>query len=254
MLPLPYCFNVDLPLSWYICLPASAWAVYLTDHLIDSFRNTQLNTPRHQFIRQYKTNIVLLIAILLLITSYVLFKWPDFRLIITGLTTGLFALVYLALAWSHQQKGFYWYNKELFVAITYATGIYLATGLSQSIQPMWLLLYFLFIMVVYTNLLTISIIEYNQEQGYSWVKLIGRNRSEKLLYGIIVCISLISGSVAYLTENKPYRYLLTVYALISFFHFMIYHKRESLMKNEWYRKAGELLFLLPIVVWLLIKG
>ncbi len=250
MLPLPACFDLVLPPSWYICLPACTWLVYLTDHLIDSYRNPFISTPRHEFIRKYKNSILRLIILLMILSVYVVSKWPDSRIMITGITTGIFATVYLILAWIPNKLVSFFYNKELFVAITYATGIYLATGLSQPLHVLWLPAYLLFLTNVFINLLMVSIIEYKQERGFSWIQMIGVKRAERLFY-ILCLLTLFVALFLSTSAAGNLRLLLFTYSLMPVIHLLIYLKREKLFPNEKYRKLGEIIFWIPIIAWVL---
>lgn len=239
-----------MPPSWYICLPACTWLVYLTDHLIDSHRNPLLRTPRHEFIRKNKNYILQLISLLLILSIYAVSKWPDSRIVITGITTGIFASVYLILAWIPNKLVSFFYNKELFVAITYATGIYLATGLSQPLHILWLPAYLLFLTNVFINLLMVSVIEFKQEQGFSWIQMIGVKRAERLFY-ILCFFTLIVTLFFSSSAAGNLKILLATYSVMPVMHLLIYLKREKLSLHEKYRKLGEMTFWIPIIAWVL---
>ncbi len=241
MLPLPVYFNINPPASWYICLPAATWAVYLADHLIDSAKNKIIRTPRHTFIAENRNYIIALIAGLIVIGVTAFFKWYDVRLFITGITVGMFCVMYLLMAWYNDKLLAYFYNKELFVAITYSVGIFMPFGLSIGFSPHFLSAFFVFCGIVYLSILGNSIIEFYEEQGFTWIKLIGINRAKVLFYTLAV--SLLTLTIIFSSEK-----LFIAYTVMIVFQLLIFLASAKLKRYELYRKLSELLFWLPVFV------
>lgn len=247
MLPLPYLFQIHLPLSWYICLPAATWLVYLADHYIDSRQHANIITQRHRFIKQYAKGVERLMLMLGLICLFAATKWFDMRLFITGLTIGLFCLVYLWLAWYKEKQTGWFYNKELFVAITYTSGLFMMPGLYVWPSKDWLMLYGLFGGVVFQNLLMNAIIEIDEDTGFSWVRVLGKEKSVKLFWLLGAFVITFQTACILAFPSSASVKLVKVLVMMACSHLLLFYLASGLKKNEAYRKLGELIFWMPLL-------
>ena len=97
MLPLPICFNVHLNIAWYLGLPAATWLMYLSDHVMDTLRNPQPISDRHEFVRTYLKQILMLMVMLLLGCFYLVYTYYTIVLFFTASIIVFFCLMYLML-------------------------------------------------------------------------------------------------------------------------------------------------------------
>jgi 1,4-dihydroxy-2-naphthoate octaprenyltransferase len=253
MLPLPLCFEVNVNLAWYLGLPAATWLIYLSDHVLDSLRNPDLESDRHVFVRTYQTQIYILMAVLLFLCGYLSYAYYNVVLFLTAFTLLLFCTVYFLLTSITNPRFRYFYNKELMVATVYATALYLSIGLSQHGFGAWLLYFIALLLITYLNLLTISIIERPDDVAhhqFSWVVVIGKKRAVILLkalisFTILFCIFLMT------TYGGSLRILAFTYALMALAHGIIFVYASKLLAHEAYRKWSEVSFWLPIIVYIL---
>ncbi len=253
MLPLPVCFNVHVSAGWYIGLPAATWLIYLADHLMD-IQNEKLETPRHVFIRTYKNQITILIGLLLALCIYTGYTYYTVTLFLTGFVLVLFCGLYFALTLIKNDWFRFFYNKELMVAIIYATALYLEIGLSLQNINTWLLYYIALISITYLNLLTISIIELPEDlthQQFSWVVIIGKKRATVLFYFILTATIILCGYAA-LVSPFPLSALGYTYMFMAITHWFIYRYAPRLMHHRAYRKWSEITFWLPGILYLFI--
>lgn len=254
MLPLPHLFNVNLPLIWYVGLPLATWAAYLSDHLADNTKNNNSSlTPRHQFIRTYKKNIIILIGCIAMVLLSLLISHFDVAVVTGGIIMSSFCLVYLFIT-SRKNIMLRWlYNKELFVAFIYSTALYIVIGLHQPDYKSWLPYYFIFLLIVYLNLLMVSIIELEEDRKngqFSWTVVIGENRAKAFLY-ILVSGILVLIAVTAIIGNKDLIPLLMAYGLMTILHVIIFRNNDKLKANRLYRKLSEMIFWLPVLLCLL---
>lgn len=255
MLPLPICFHVHLSLGWYIGLPAATWLVYLSDHLLDAMRNPELVSPRHSFIRAYANQIKIVIGALCLLCIYLAITDYSIVLFLTAFTTGLFCVLYFLLTNLRNTTFSYFYNKELLVACIYATAIYMAIGLSQQALGHWFLYYISLLSIAYINLLFESIIEQQkdiEQRQFSWVLIIGERRSKIVFYAVSIFTLFICIGLS-ITETGLLQWLALTYTCMTMAHIVLFVCAFKLLQNELYRKLGEMIFWLPLLVYLIKK-
>jgi hypothetical protein len=252
MLPLPLCFNVNVNIAWYLGLPAATWLVYLTDHVLDTIRNPDVASERHVFVRTYRTQICILMGALLVLCTYLAYTYYNVVLFLSAFILILFCILYFFLTSLTTERLRFFYNKELMVATIYASSLYLAIGLSQHGFGNWLPYYIALLLITYINLLTTSIIEQPEDMAhhqFSWVVVIGRKRAVILLKILITGTVLLC--VYLLTEyGGALRLLAFVYALMALAHWVIFTNVARLAAHEGYRKWSEVVFWLPLWVYL----
>lgn len=254
MLPLPLCFGIHVNMGWYLGLPAATWLVYLSDHVLDTLRNPDLQTDRHLFVRTYQNHIYVLMVLLLCLCGYLAYSYYTVVLSLTAFTLILFCSIYFLLTSIKNERFHYFYNKELMVATVYATALYLTIGLSQQGFGYWLLFYVALLFITYLNLLMLSIIELPEDVAhhqFSWVVMIGRKRATVLFNTLISITVLFCVSLAMVCDGNL-RGLAITYALMALAHWFLFKYAAGLTQHEAYRKWSEMVFWLPGVLYLII--
>jgi hypothetical protein len=242
-------------MGWYLGLPAATWLIYLADHQLDTFRNPHITTDRHVFVQTYQTKIFILMAILLVLCSYLIYSYYNVVLFLTAFTLLLFCIVYFFLTSIRNQQFRFFYNKELMVATIYATALYLALGLSQHGFGNWLPYYIALLLITYLNLLTISIIELPDDAAhhqFSWVVIIGKKRAALLLKILITLTVLLCIALAVLNQGNL-RGLAMIYAAMALSHWFIFASASRMMLHQSYRKWSEVVFWLPGLLYLIMQ-
>lgn len=253
LLPLAICFGVPIPTAWYLALPLGTWAIYLTDHWLDVYQNATLNQPRHVFIKQYQTEIAVLILLLIGLCGYTLVSFLHLTFWITAMVLASCSLLYFVLSHLLVSSFQYYYNKELVVACIYATALYLPIGLHQTHWLPWVAYFALQLLIAYLNLLMVSIIEMPADfrsKQFSWVQLIGAKRATRF-FQVLTVVALVGAGVLAATNQNALQQLALVYGVMAILHWIIFRYQQALQTNETYRKLGELIFWLPALVWLL---
>lgn len=256
MLPLPLVFGIGMPLNWYIVLPLSTWFIYLADHVIDVTRKQkEYPSPRHRFIkRNLRPIVALMICISVLIAWQVLHPF-SFLLFTTGLIMAFMAGLHLLIVRINPLKHSLLNNKELAIAVIYASGIYAGPVvlLYQSGQPVGFALGCgaLFLVAVVINLLMVSIIELKWDEemdNSSWVRVTGIKKATQLLYGLFISSVILFGML-FVAARQHALLLLFLYLLIIAGHLVIFRFQHKLRDNLMYRKLGEALFWLPVIAF-----
>ena len=169
MICLPICFDISMPQIWYLALPLSTWAIYLADHLIDVYRNkNDYPTPRHQFIKKYFRQIILLVILISIIDAFVLIKEFNLLMFLSGIPLLLLVILHFILVRINPQIKSLINNKEFAVSGIYASGIYLSPLFvlyADGKDVIALVICFLiFFGITFINLLMISIIEFDYDK------------------------------------------------------------------------------------------
>ncbi|MFA6260746.1 MAG: hypothetical protein WC760_04715 [Bacteroidia bacterium] len=255
MLPLPYVFGFEPGPGWYLGLPLATWFIYLADHLADNLFNPYVITERHQFIRDNRNqvlNLLMGIGVLLVIILYYYF---DLALFLSGIITGMLCVLYFTLNRIRHPFFHLIYNKELVVAIVYATGFYAIAGMYLPLLHPWLVYYLLLIGLVYQNILMISILEIKTDRNnkqFSWASAMGERFSNKM-FVVISLICLLLMIAAYITFPQLNPLLLYGYLTIWFAQVILFNWLAHRMHEGTFRKISEMIFWIPLLFYLLLK-
>jgi hypothetical protein len=254
MVAVNYIFHLSMPYIWYAGLAAATWAVYLTDHYLDTLRKpSAYYSSRHFTVAQNKNAVQLLIAVLTLFCSLLMWLNADPALFWSALLCVPFVLLYFLLTFYANTRYQWLFNKELLVAFVYTLSVYAVVILKSAGSYSYLFPAVLLFVVCYINLLMLSIIEMKKDlatQKFSWALVLGRQRAHLLLYAVAV-----SGICIYITfllmQNRSgITPLMHIYHLMIILHLMLYRLHAKLEAKEQYRKLSELIFWLPALALL----
>jgi hypothetical protein len=257
MLPLPHLFQITLPVSWYIALPLGTWLIYLADHVVDVTRKQQeYPSPRHQFIKRYLRPII---AIMIGISAVIVWQvlHPFSTLLFTIGSILMFIVgIHLVIVRINPTAPSWYNNKELAIAIIYATGIYVApiVMLYQQQHTMLFPICCAVLLAVnaFINLLMTSMVELKWDvamDNTSLVRVIGITAAMRLFYTLILLCTL-AIVVLLLVAPQLYTWMLSSYLAMTLGHLLIYLRRDSLCNLLAYRKVSEALFWLPVLAYL----
>ena len=236
---------LDVELNWAIQLSLflCVWLFYSIDHLMDS---DQLISPdvslRHYIHFRYKEEIVYTMVMAILIGIITVFYLP-IQVIIWGVSAAAFIVIYFLVV-----RFTRFWAKELFVALGYTAGIFLAP-LAMSHDPkiadlMLLGLQVFFLAII--NLLIFSYydIELDANSGFnSMVTRFGQSNVYLLILGLIL-LSLI---VLFLLLWSDHDSILNWSFGLMNFGLVFLILRPSLFKqHDYYRVLGDGIFFFPI--------
>lgn len=240
------------PVPWiqiYI-LGITVWAIYLLDHLWDIKKTTALwMSERRMFFCQNQKILAYFTFFLFMVALVTSMLFLHFKIICFGLCTGALVILYFYLVHIYKRK---WHSKEVVVSLLYSVGVWGSAALStENIKMMHLVLWILFGLIAFINLIIFSWYELEEDRKTkqsSFVLGNGEESVKKILYTLFGCI-LILGGFAQLFATDPLikRWLmiqwLMVVILFCLMLFPMYFKN-----NDSYRWIGDGIFCLPLIL------
>lgn len=242
MVPLPYFFNFDEPLAWYVALPAAAWLIYINDHWLDHFDKNKKTEQRYLFIYRYYKYLIPVEVLLIIVSVALVFKQFDERAATYGIIFSIVCIIYLAFIHFYYREGKW---KDTMVSFIYPAGIYLYPFVQNMDKPEVLVFvgsrFIVLLIAVFINLKTTAYFE-------------GDCRNNKIKTKIYFwsVIAFIIGVLSYFYLSSTVIFLITSYLIIIFTHIVIITKKEMFMKHESYRKWSEAMFWIPGILYLLL--
>ncbi len=118
-------FPVKIPTYQIVILSSTVWIIYTSDRLLDTFRNPQVLTTRHQFQYTNRKASLVVLFVLVAVNLLLFLIHKPMKLIMGGMLVSVFMLVYLLIKQgvSFRKKSFL--LKEIFIACCYSMGIML---------------------------------------------------------------------------------------------------------------------------------
>lgn len=240
-------FDVVVTFQGLLCLFLTVWLIYTADHLVDArLIKTLASTLRHQFHQRY-FNIILLIAVIVLSIIILLLFFIQKPVFYWGLGLAVLVILYFFV-----QRSF-GFLKEILGALLYCTGVMLPV-VALSEMSIYSLLTFPSILFFNTALINLILFSWFGRENdlvdkhSSIATALGKRATGWLLY-LLLLVQL--GSIGYaFTMNVSYSSLL-VFALMFLGLLFIYLNAEWFAIEDKYRLAGDAVFLIPLIHWIL---
>ena len=249
---LAFIFLVKLPSSVSFALGACIWLIYTLDHLIDA-RNVEkkASTKRHIYHQKYGKVIFIVFVIVAIIGLGTLLYLPYLVLIYGCILLGLVGLYFLTI-WYFK----IFFAKEIFIAILYGCGVFLGVlVMVRQVDQAFILFYIQTTILASINLLLFSLIEEQQDRrdGHnSWLIRFGVVRGKEHIRILFLLLSLSIGlGIILFYEQRTYILLQLIFVSMEFALWLIYSFKDWFQINERYRWLGDLVFLLPGLIFLL---
>ena len=119
--------DVDADLWWYLILAFSVWVMYTADHILDAWRGKTTSTiVRHKFHYKYRKVIIPIWIIVAIANVIICLIKLENEIIFLGQALGLCIMIYFGVIYFNKESRTYFLQKELFIALVYITGIWLA--------------------------------------------------------------------------------------------------------------------------------
>ena len=248
--------DVDADIWWYIILALSVWVMYTADHILDAWRGKSTSTiMRHLFHYTHRYMIIPVWIILALSSIFLSLFVLENEIIFLGLALGLCIIFYFAVIYFNRESRPYFLQKELFIAIVYITGIWLAPVVWHSGLPG------IIIMIIVINLIllgwaegiVISWFEFEEDTAdnhVSFTVLFGKKNTLRftiLLLLIVFCLS-VAGLIMATNLIIRSAFVIELFMVLSLAIIILFpHKFEH---HQLYRYMGEGAFLLPGLILL----
>lgn len=248
-------YAVPMPWAWYLELPLAVWVAYTADHLLDAHRlGSRANTHRHRFHVQYFMPILILWLLADGIGA-VIAIWLPVEILLFGLVLIGATMLHFGLVWLIRGRTSLWLTKELAVAVIYSAGVWGGpwTLAGRRISLPDLIPFIQFFLLAIMNLLLFAWFEHDEDEAAghsSYVRAIGKPVARKLLAGIQGTF-LILAIVLPISTSGSEKSLLMELILLAMFGMLsgIYFAPKWFSQHDRYRLFGDLVFLLPLLLW-----
>ncbi|HEY5824353.1 MAG TPA: hypothetical protein VIT44_08310 [Cyclobacteriaceae bacterium] len=234
-------FQVNVLPQGLAALGLAVWIVYTADHLLDAKRLTdQASTFRHRFHQRHFKPLTVLLLVACLIEFILLFflRKPIFY---NGLWLGLGVVIYVMInRWLS-------YFKEVAGALLYCGGVLLPTfSLKlQSFQVPDKLILLQFLLIVFTNLVLFSWMDYEndvKDRHRSLITLLNKEWGRIIIWFLFVAFFALNAFTIATHGKSTILFFVMELMLFLIFLFPSYFKNE-----ERFRFIGDAIFFLPII-------
>ena len=230
-----------------IILGFSVWIIYVLDRLLDNQKLGFNLTERHIFHRENAKILWYFIGILVFICSIIVFYIP-FNILIFGVIISSLTGIYLFIISKISSNNNFQLYKEPITAFVYVSAVF-GTTILQNPQISSLLIGFIFLLIVFQNLLLFSLSELKKyNKSYNLAARFGIRKSNFIII-IITCIIILLGSSLtglYMTnyQNK----VVFIEIIMSVILLIMNQFDKFFLINDRYRWVGDGIFLLPLLI------
>ncbi|MCB2207447.1 MAG: hypothetical protein KQH67_04055 [Bacteroidetes bacterium] len=249
--------DVELDFWWILILALAVWVMYSTDHLLDAWRGKTLATiKRHRF-HYHNRQIILPIWFIAAATCIVLsFLMLERDILFLGMLIGIGILLYFGAIYFANKKRPLLLQKELFIAVIYIAGIWLAPLVWHGENPndmIWMLISNL-VLLAWSEGILISWFEFDKDtidQHTSFSILFGKKASRRFVYFLLLLVFAFSISgILIIGDSMLFRIAFAIELMMGIVLIVLISFSNVFDKNELYRYVGEASFLLPGLILL----
>jgi 4-hydroxybenzoate polyprenyltransferase len=223
----------------FVSLALTVWVIYTVDHLRDAHNIVwPASTDRHRFHQVHFRPVVILVMVAIVVDVVVIFLLPS-NVIKFGFVLGCMVLIYLVC------QRYLKFLKEVFVACLYTAGIVLPSlSVADShLLPEHYLIIVKFVITALMNLLLFSLFDLEvdrDQQQHSFVTWFGANAT---YYSIIMLgvVNIFTGLRLWSFDRNVAGIFIAMNAVL----LMVLFLKRKLVKNNYYRMAGDAVFLIP---------
>lgn len=249
--------DVQPGFAWWIVLPLSVWIIYTVDHLIDGYKlKNAAHTYRHYFHYYYAGPLTYALVIFSVINAVLVLFFLEKQIVMFGVAAVFITGVYLFGVYLFRTKRSRFFQKELFVAIVYTTGIWGGpASLLHFYLPLakWACLIAFFSLVL-IDLLVFSLYENETDSldGHSTLVVsLGKKATERLIFGNIALVFFISVVLIIYSHEHELLVAAKIFMIMALILANLVVFQQKLKKNSWYRYIGELVFWIPGILMFL---
>jgi hypothetical protein len=241
---------------WFIVLAGAVWVVYTSDHLLDGFRlRKKVGIYRHWFHYKYRKRIIIAVTAVSIITVTLVFTFLDERILIWGLYLSLFVLTYLGLHYLAGRNNNTYFQKELIIALVYISGVFLAPLVWYGGIPdnNTLIIIACLFLLVWVDSIMISYFDHENDlhdKLESFTTTYGKKGTRTFLITILSTLMLSLSTWILSSIDGPVRSAAIIELVMAGVLLQMIIFDNHFQKHSIYRWFGELVFLLPALIWL----
>lgn len=235
------CFEVVPSIPSLISLGLTVWIIYTADRLLDIREVVgEAASERHRFHQRNQKKLVVWLFMIMVIDLVLIFFMPA-ATIKSGTMLSIVVAIYLLF------RKLLHISKELLVATLYTAGVLLPVWPSNAIGADDFLLILLLFFTALLNLIVFSSFERIRDMKENQPS-VATVMDEKSIRYILTGLFIIAFSICFHLVFQPAHYFIVVifFSMISILLLIILFK-GFFLRNEYYRMAGDAVFLLPLI-------
>jgi hypothetical protein len=246
--------RINPPAVWWPVLAISVWIIYTTDHLIDAWQLKDKSTiDRHRFHHTYFGLFIGIIVVLAIGNLMMISFFSDPRIIAFGI---LLAFIVFAYFTALLLKNIFRVHlpKELIVAFVFVSGIWFVPILlsNRNMDLLSVFILILFLGLAFCEGAMVSFFEYKQDSidsHTSFAVPYGTKITQKIIK-IILFILLITNLFLYIFTRSTVEVAgLAILLFMNLLLFIIVQYPDFFAKKGRYRIVGDLVFLMPALLY-----
>ena len=230
-----------------IILGLSVWIIYVLDRLLDNQKSNLNLTERHIFHQKNAKILWYFLGLLVTICSILVFYLPA-KTIIFGIIISSLTGFYLFIISRISSNNNFQHYKEPITAFVYVSAVF-GTTILHNPQITSLLIGFIFLLIVFQNLLFFSLSEYKKNtNSYNLAEHFGIKKSN-LIINATTGVVIIMGLYLIHYSNVNYVNKVVFMEIIMSTILLIINQFDTFfIKNDRYRWIGDGIFLLPLLI------
>jgi len=239
---------------WWIILPMAVWVVYSLDHIIDSHKNKEASViTRHKYHYNHRKTIILFVILIGVITLFFSLLYLDTKILALGFILSIFIGIYFTILYFFRQKKLALLQKELFIAIVYAMGIFMAPLAWYGSLPSFsviLIVFNIFILAWFEGIMISWFdFDYDIEDGHtSFTVIAGKKLTRRFLIVGHMLVEILTITALIITPVSIEFWALLITFIMNVILGLIIIFPDSFSRNNYYRLIGETVFWLPALV------
>lgn len=242
--------NKTLPIHAFlvvVILGFSVWIIYILDRLLDNQKVDNHPTERHIFHQQNALVLWYFIGLLMLICSILVFYLPA-NIIIFGIIITLFTGIYLLVVSKISYKNNLQHYKEPITSFVYISAVF-GTTILHNPHIISLIIGFIFLLIVFQNLLLFSLMEFKKNTNYyNLAEYFGIKKSNNVIIFITFLIVILGYYSLHFSASNYQNNVVIIEILMSIFLLVINLFDNYFLVNDRYRWVGDSIFLLPLLI------
>ena len=230
-----------------IVLGFSVWIIYVLDRLLDNQKLDFTPTERHIFHRQNAQILWYFIGFLTFLCTILIFYLP-YNILIFGIIISSLTGIYLFIISKISSKNNFQHYKEPITAFVYVSAVF-GTTILHNPQNYSLLIGFIFLLIVFQNLLLFSLSEFKRNiNSINLAQHFGVKKSNLIIVAITFMIIILGVYLIYFSTSKYENKVVFLEIIMSTILLIINHFDNFFLVNDRYRWVGDGIFLLPLLI------
>lgn len=249
--------SVEINFWWLVIMALAVWVMYTADHLLDARRiKANSNIKRHRF-HYHNMRIILpvwiAIAIACIVSSLIMLERD---IIYMGILLGICILIYFGVVHFNKERRPFFLQKELFIALTYVLGIWLAPIVWYGKNPEGTMLMIIanLVLLAWAEGIMASWFELHEDttdRHVSFTVLFGKKTSRRLICFLIILVIVFSITGIFMISNSPIiKIAFAIEFLMGTVMAILISYPGFFKKDGLYRYFGEAIFLMPGLILL----